>query len=68
LSVYLQIWKESCDNQYRPTGGFMKVFCEYLGLGLVAACGSLVVIGCFGEASFGWLALAPLGVAALLPD
>jgi hypothetical protein len=46
----------------------MKVFCEYLGLGLVAACGSLVVIGCFGEASFGWLALAPLGVAALLPD
>jgi len=47
----------------------MKVFCEYLGLGLVASSGSMVVIGCiFSEASFGWLALAPLSLAALLPD
>jgi hypothetical protein len=47
----------------------MKVFCEYLGLSLVATCGSLMVIaGIFGEASFGWLALAPLSLAALLPD
>jgi len=44
-------------------------FSEFLGLGLVATCGSLMVIGCIlGESSFGWLAMAPLGLAALLPD
>ena len=44
-------------------------FSEYLGLGLVATCGSLIILGCvFGESSFGWLAMAPLGVAALLPQ
>jgi hypothetical protein len=47
----------------------MKVFCEYLGLGLIASSGSMIVIaGIFSEASFGWLALAPLGIAALLPQ
>jgi hypothetical protein len=47
----------------------MKVFCEYLGLGLIAACGSLIVVGCiFGEAGLAFLAMAPLGIAALLPQ
>jgi hypothetical protein len=44
-------------------------FSELLSLSLVATCGSLMVIGCIlGESSFGWLAMGPLGVAALLPD
>ncbi len=42
---------------------------ELLGLSLVATCGSLIILGCvFGESSFGWLAMAPLSLAALLPD
>jgi hypothetical protein len=47
----------------------MKLFYEFVSLGLVAACGSLIIIGCLvGEAGLGFLAMAPLWVAALLPQ
>jgi len=47
----------------------MKLFYEFLSLGLIAACGSLIVIGCMvGEAGLAFLAMGPLSLAALLPQ
>jgi hypothetical protein len=47
----------------------MKLFYELVGLALISACAALLVISAMvGEAGLALLAMAPLGIAALLPQ